>query len=185
LFEASAELNPAFIKIGSDHGAACTDLEPLVAPLRELADEAARLGTRIAIEPMPFSRITSLPAGAELVSAAGHPTVGLIVDAWHVFRAGTSLAELKETLPGEAVFGVELDDAHAQVIGTLFEDTVERRVLCGEGSFDLTGLVALLRSKGFDGPWGVEILSSAFRKLPVAEALTLAADTARTVLADR
>ena len=54
-----------------------------------------------------------------------------------------------------------------EVVGTLFEDTVERRLLCGEGSFDLRGLVAVLRDKGFDGPWGVEILSSSFRQLPV------------------
>jgi hypothetical protein len=39
-----------------------------------------------------------------------------------------------------------------------------------------------LRNKGFDGPWGVEILSASFRKLPVREALPLAASTARKVL---
>ena len=49
------------------------------------------------------------------------------------------------------------------VVGTQFEDTVNHRLLCGEGSFDLRGLVALLRDKGFDGPWGVEILSTSFR----------------------
>jgi sugar phosphate isomerase/epimerase len=54
--------------------------------------------------------------------------------------------------------------------------------LCGEGCFDLAGLVALLRDKGFDGPWGVEILSESFRRLPVADALRQAADTALTVL---
>jgi hypothetical protein len=40
----------------------------------------------------------------------------------------------------------------------------------------------LLRHKGFDGPWGVEILSSSFRQLPVAQALQFAADSALTVL---
>ena len=57
-----------------------------------------------------------------------------------------------------------------RLVGTLFEDTVNNRLLCGEGSFDLTGLVALLRDLGFDGPWGVEILSTSFRALPVAQA---------------
>ena len=61
------------------------------------------------------------------------------------------------------IFGVELDDAGQTVVGTLFEDTVNNRLLCGEGSFDLDGLVALLRDNGFDGPWGVEILSTSFR----------------------
>ncbi len=77
---------------------------------------------------------------------------------------------------------VELDDAAEEVVGTLFEDTVERRLLCGEGCFDLTALIGLLRDKGFDGPWGVEILSTSFRTLPVHEAVALAAETARKVL---
>ena len=80
------------------------------------------------------------------------------------------------------MFGVELDDAAHEVVGTLFEDTVERRLLCGEGSFDLSGLIAVLRDKGFDGPWGVEILSTSFRQLPVDQAVKLAADSALTVL---
>ena len=39
-----------------------------------------------------------------------------------------------------------------------------------KGSFDLAGLVQVLRDIGFDGPWGVEILSTSFRALPVREA---------------
>jgi sugar phosphate isomerase/epimerase len=182
LFEAADVLAPAFIKIGSENGPGFTDLLALVDPLRELAAQAERHGTRIAIETMPFSGLATVPMGAELVAATGHPAVGLLVDAWHVFRAGTSLTELRAMLPGEMIFGVELDDAAPVVIGTLFEDTVQRRELCGEGGFDLTGLVTLLRDKGFDGPWGVEILSESFRALPVAEALRLAADTALKVL---
>jgi sugar phosphate isomerase/epimerase len=89
---------------------------------------------------------------------------------------------LSAVLQPHHIFGVELNDAAPEVVGSLFEDTVERRNLCGDGSFDLAGLVALLRDKGFDGPWGVEILSTSFRKLPVREALTLAAGTARKVL---
>ncbi|MGE0216936.1 sugar phosphate isomerase/epimerase family protein [Mycolicibacterium sp.] len=182
LFEAAGVLTPAFIKIGSENGAPTTDLDALAAPLRRLAEEAAAHGTRVAIETMPFSAIATVPMGARLLRATAHPAAGLLVDAWHVFRAGTTLAELDAALPGEYVFGVELDDADPHIVGTLFEDTVERRRLCGQGSFDLPGLVQVLRDKGFDGPWGVEILSESFRRLPVAEALQVAARTARKVL---
>ena len=48
------------------------------------------------------------------------------------------------------IFGVELDDAAHAVVGTLFEDTVDHRLLCGEGSFDLRRLVALLRELDFE-----------------------------------
>ncbi len=52
---------------------------------------------------------------------------------------GTSFApvprwpNLRATLRPEMIFGVELDDVAAEVVGTLFEDTVDRRLLCGEG----------------------------------------------------
>lgn len=182
LFEAADTLRPAFIKIGSELGPRTPHPDTLIEQLRELAEQAADHGTRIAIETMPFSIISTVPLGADIVTAAAHPGVGLLVDAWHVFRAGTSLDELRSALTPGMVFGVELDDAAATVVGSLFEDTVERRLLCGEGTFDLTGLVAVLRELGFDGPWGVEILSTSFRALPVREALKLAADSALSVL---
>lgn len=182
LFEAAKTLAPAFIKIGSEPGQRTSHPESLIAPLRELAQQAAEVGTRIAIEPMPFSIISTVPLGAEIVSAAAHPAVGLLVDAWHVFRAGTSLDDLRRSLQSQMIFGVELDDAAATVDGTLFHDTVNNRLLCGEGAFDLTGLVAVLRDLRFDGPWGVEILSTSFRALPVQDALKLAAKSARSVL---
>jgi sugar phosphate isomerase/epimerase len=182
LMDAADVLSPAFIKIGSQNGPTIDDPRTLIAPLRDLADEAADRGTRVAIETMPFSAITTVPMGVEIVEAANHPAAGLVVDAWHVFRANTPLSELNDVLKPHHIFGVELNDAAPEVVGTLFEDTVDRRLLCGEGSFDLHGLVALLREKGFDGPWGVEILSTSFRQLPVPEAVKLAADTALTVL---
>jgi sugar phosphate isomerase/epimerase len=62
------------------------------------------------------------------------------------------------------------------------EPRAHRRTHRGEGTFDLVGLVAVLRDLGFDGPWGVEILSTSFRGLPVREVLKLAADSALSVL---
>jgi len=182
LFEAADALTPVQIKIGSENGPATSDPLALVAPLRELAEQAATRGTRVAIETMPFSAVATVPMGAEIVSAAGHPAAGLLIDAWHVFRAGSTLAELRAALTPEMVFGVELDDAAPDIVGTLFEDTVNNRMFCGKGCFDLTGLVNLLRGLGFDGPWGVEILSTSYRMLPVDQALKLAAESTLAVL---
>ena len=56
--------------------------------------------------------------------------------------------------------------ADADQIGTLFEDTVHRRRLCGEGTFDLPGIIVALRTAGWHGPWGVEILSDEYRETP-------------------
>ncbi|GGG13380.1 sugar phosphate isomerase [Rhodococcoides trifolii] len=172
LFDAADALAPTHIKIGSRPGEALTSLAPLVDPLRRLADEAAEHGTKIAIEPMPFSAISTIPMGAELVRQAGRPNLGVIVDAWHVFRAGTTFDELRSSLTAEMIIGVELNDADPTVIGSLFEDTVLRRRYPGDGCFDLTGLVSTLREIGYDGTWGVEMLSEDYRRLPYREALS-------------
>src|SRR6476469_5531357 len=123
LMDAADTLAPAFIKIGSQNGPTLEDQDHLVAPLRDLADEAAAHGTRVAIETMPFSAITTVPMGAAIVDAANHPAAGLVIDAWHVFRAGTPLTELEAVLQPHHIFGVELNDATPDIIGTLFEDT--------------------------------------------------------------
>lgn len=182
LFEAADALGPVQIKIGSEIGTRLSDPLALGAPLRELAEQAAAHGTRVAIEAMPFSAISTVPMGAEIIASAGHPAAGLLVDAWHVFRAGTTLDELRAALRPEMIFGAELNDGAPDVVGTLITDTVDNRMFCGEGCFDLIGLTTLLRDLGFDGPWGVEIMSTSFRRLPVGQALKLAAGSALTVL---
>ena len=157
----------------------------LVPGLRALAAEAADAGTRLALEPLPWTAVRSIPAGADLARTVDHPAFGLCVDAWHVFRAGTTLDELAASLaPGPAglVVGVELDDADAEVVGTLFEDTRDHRRYCGEGVFDLPGLVRVLRDAGYDGPWGVEALSAEHRATPLEPGLARARDAALAVL---
>jgi len=85
-------------------------------------------------------------------------------------------------VPLRYIVGVELNDADAEPVGTLFDDTVSRRRLCGDGAFDLAGIIAALRAAGWDGPWGVEILSEEHRKAPVREAVAAAFRTAEAVL---
>lgn len=178
LLDAAEALGASFIKVGTAFGEPLTDLDFLVEPLRRLTAEASKRGTRIALEPMPFSMVGSVPAAAGLMRSVDLPDCGLVVDYWHVFRAGTTLDELSRSLTVEQVFAVELNDADSHVRGTLFEDTRDNRRLCGEGDQDVTGFIRTLQAIGFEGPWGVEILSDAHRALPVREALESAYSTA-------
>lgn len=183
LLDAAQQLNASFIKVGTEFSAPINDIEPLVEPLRRLAAEAEASSTRVALEPLPFAMIASMPQGADLIRRVAHPAAGLVVDYWHVFRAGTSLPDLVAALDAAMVFGVELSDAEDEVIGTLFEDTRDNRRLIGEGAQDVVGFIRAMRELGFNGPWGVEILSNAHRRLPLIEALTVARDSALRTLA--
>lgn len=174
LLEAAETLGARFIKVGTSIGEPLADLDFLVEALRRLTAEAALRGTRIALEPMPFSMVGSVPVAADLMRKVDMPGCGLVVDYWHVFRAGTTLDELSASLEAGQIFGVELNDAAAEVRGTLFEDTRDNRRLCGQGDQDVSGFIQALKTLGFNGPWGVEILSDEHRLLPVQEALRAA-----------
>jgi sugar phosphate isomerase/epimerase len=185
LLQAAEPLGARFIKVGTSIGTPLDDIDFLVEPLRRLTAEAALRGTRIALEPMPFSMVGSVPAAADLMRKVDMPGCGLVVDYWHVFRAGTTLDELSASLDADQIFGVELNDAAAEVRGSLFEDTRDNRRLCGQGAQDVTGFIRTMQSIGFDGPWGVEILSAEHRALPVAEALRQAHTTALACFPER
>jgi sugar phosphate isomerase/epimerase len=123
---------------------------------------------------MPMNNLPTVQAGVDFVAAVGNRYGGLTVDIWHVHRGGTSYADLQRTLPVEYLFIVELDDADEQIVGTLWEDTVNGRRLPGEGAFDVPAFIAAIHRVGYRGHWGVEIISEQHRKLPLREGLTRA-----------
>ncbi|MGK5110736.1 sugar phosphate isomerase/epimerase family protein [Geodermatophilus sp. CPCC 205506] len=178
---AAEALGARHLKVTPDTSGAPWDPGHWAAEFGLLAAQAADAGARLGIEFLPWSNIPTAADALRLVEEAGHPAGGVVVDVWHVERAGTPAAELA-ALPLHRIVGVELDDADADVVGTLFEDTVDRRRYCGEGSFDLPGVVTALRTAGWRGPWGVEILSTGHRRLEVRQAAAHAATTARTLL---
>jgi len=176
LLTAAEVLGARQIKIGPDVEVVDGAVPPLadvahwVAELHHLAAQASEVGTRVALEPLPFSNITDFRSAAELVLAADQPAAGLVVDIWHLERGPSTLTDLAE-IPGDKVFVVELNDAPAPQCTELFEDTIHHRVLCGSGGFDIKGFVETLQHIGFAGPWGVEILSETHRQRPLHEAL--------------
>jgi len=157
------------------------DPDQWAAKLAELAAQADGVGSRLGLEFFPWSNIKTLHDGLRLVEAAKHDAAGVVIDVWHIERAHTPVADLA-SVPLHRIIGVELNDADPQVVGTLLEDTVHRRRYCGEGSFDLPGMITALRAAGWAGRWGVEILSDGHRSLPVRNALDRAANGARRQL---
>jgi sugar phosphate isomerase/epimerase len=181
LLRAAEVLGARQIKVTPDGDDAPWDREHWAAKFAELAAQAQNAGTRLGIEFFPWSNIKTLHDGLQLVEDAGHAAAGVVIDAWHIERAHTPVTELA-SVPLHRIIGVELNDADSQVVGTLYEDTVHRRRYCGEGVFDLAGMIKALRTAGWKGPWGVEILSVEHRSLPVYEALSRAAASARRAL---
>jgi sugar phosphate isomerase/epimerase len=176
LMKAATQMHAKMIKIGSAFGDPVDDFSHMVKPFRRLAEEAAEINAVVAIEPLPFALI-----GADLCAAVDHPGAGLLVDYWHVFRANTSLEELEKRVPVEKIFGIELDDAVDEIVGTLFEDTRDNRTLLGEGDQDVVGFIKTIQRMGYTGDWGVEMLSREHRAKPLLQGLQDAIESAKHV----
>jgi sugar phosphate isomerase/epimerase len=181
VLQAAEALGARHIKVTPDGDDGPWDRGRWAARFAELAAQADHVGARLGIEFFPWSNVKTLHDGLRLVGDAGHEAGGVVIDAWHVARAHTPMADLA-SVPLNRIVGVELDDADEQVVGTLFADTVHRRRYCGEGTFDLPAMITSLRTAGWNGPWGVEILSEEHRSQPVDEALQRASASARRVL---
>jgi sugar phosphate isomerase/epimerase len=178
VIELGAQLGMRNLKIGAsfaDPGPA--DFPRMAAEFAKLCEEVAQAGATVSLEFMPFSIVRSIDDGLAIVQAADQPNGGLTVDTWHVVRSGDPFNRIA-TIPARFIKSVELDDADEQVVGTLFEDTRFNRRLCGEGAYDTVAFIDAVQQAGFNGPYyGVEMISSAHRMLPLEEMARRAYDT--------
>lgn len=125
------------------------------AVLCEVADQR---GMGIALEFLPWSGIPDLAAALEVLAdaPAGH---GLMLDSWHILRAGVS-PEAIAALPGERIVGVQWNDPLAlPATPATFEETMTQRALPGEGVADLRSLVSALAQTGTRAPQAVEVMN--------------------------
>ncbi len=159
------------------------DLDGAAEALAGLCRRAAEHGLLVHLEWLPWSRIPDLATALEIVRRADAPNGGINVDAWHLVRSATPLADLA-AVPGRLVLGVQLDDGPAAAERDLVTATLHERALPGEGEFDLRGILDALRATGTSAPTGVEVFSDALHARPAAEAALLAAQATRAVLGE-
>ncbi|MEN6549773.1 MAG: sugar phosphate isomerase/epimerase, partial [Armatimonadia bacterium] len=96
-----------------------------------------------------FEFIHTMEQMLELCSCLGQ-NAGLLLDAWHWYTSGGTLAQLKK-LTNENVVYVHINDAPPDIA---LDDQVDSvRALPGEtGVINLTGFLQVLRDIGYDGP---------------------------------
>lgn len=137
----------------------------VVAATRHAGKMCESAGIGFAIEFLPFLPVATIGQTRELLSAAGLSKQGLVIDTWHFFNGPDDWPELESVTADEIAY-VQFND-HAPLPGgaDLLFETTQKRLLPGEGGFDLKRFAETLRSAGFDGVIGPEILSEASRNL--------------------
>jgi sugar phosphate isomerase/epimerase len=74
----------------------------------------------------------------------------------HVVMLGITHEAIRR-IPLQYLVNVELNDG-ALPDSPLYDPSRERR-FCGEGDFDIQGLIRCVREMGYTGPWAVEVFS--------------------------
>jgi sugar phosphate isomerase/epimerase len=175
LMTAAEALGARHIKVG-DFYKKKTPMPRLMESFAALCAEAEQHGTRIVFELMPFAMIDTLQDALSMVAGAGAKNGGIAFDLWHIVKLRIPYEEVA-SVPAQYLLSVEINDGTFEAPWSLHEDTVNHRRLCGEGEFDVKGFVACLLKAGYQGPWGIEVLSEVLRQKPLEEVTTRAFST--------
>jgi sugar phosphate isomerase/epimerase len=133
------------------------DRDTVVDGLRTIADEAARTGVRIGLEPInrvggeDWTMISSLVEAAELLDDADRPALGIQFDSWHLWNTPGLTNEIERY--ADRFVGVHIADWGGGTRGWC------DRVLPGEGVAGLPEILGALDRAGWDGFYDLEIFS--------------------------
>jgi sugar phosphate isomerase/epimerase len=145
---------------------------PLGGETRPLIERCAAMfaetGSGMAVEFSPLGAVTSITAGLAVVDAAGAGRAGVMIDTWHFFR-GDSTWEQLERVPLDRIAYVQFCDAQPPVSENGMHETMERRAMPGDGTFELNRFASTLLDRGWAGLVSVEVLSAELRGLRVPE----------------
>lgn len=135
-----------------------------VRVLRELSRMAKPYGVRMAYEFLGFADCTvnSLAQCAAIVERVARPNVGLVLDAFHFFAGGSTLASIRNVDPRH-IFIVHLNDVERAPRRKMHDAL---RLYPGQGIIPLRGILTELRRIGYAGKMSVEIFRPQYWSRP-------------------
>lgn len=131
-------------------------IDAAVRDYRPLADSAAGLGAKIALEPLNPSianietAVWTVAQAMEIIRAVDRENFGLCLDTWNVWQNADIEQEIARA--GDRIFVVQVSDWRTP---RSFQD----RVMPGQGAIPLPVLLRAIRQAGWTGPYSVEIFS--------------------------
>jgi sugar phosphate isomerase/epimerase len=134
--------------------------DAVVEDLRGAAGRLQREGARMALEFLPYGPLADMMVAADLAADVGGGA-GICLDSWHFFHlpAGPPWEALGRLAP-DAIAYVQFDDAGRAPVEDLAMETRTQRKIPGQGILDLDRFAAAVRSTGYDGDVGLEVLTS-------------------------
>jgi sugar phosphate isomerase/epimerase len=180
LLEAAGVLGAKHIKVGDFYNEPCP-MPRAVEAFAALCKEADEHGTTIGFELMACSMLNTLEDALTMIETAGAKNGGLILDIIQIVNLGISYDEIGR-IPLKYLLNFELNDG--TLPGSPNADPARARRFCGEGEFDIRGLIRRAEQMGFIGPWAVEVMSEELAPLPLDELAERAYQTTMAEFSD-
>jgi sugar phosphate isomerase/epimerase len=186
--ELGATRTATYMPSGSDERPFRENLDWHIARLRPIAEVLRDEGCRFGIEfigPKTYRAafrhefIHTLDGVMELIAAIGTGNVGLLLDSWHLYTSGGTIADL-ERLTNHDVVVVHVNDAPARIARDEQIDTV-RTLPMETGVIDLVGFMQALQEMGYDGPVVPEPFSQRIIDLAATDPEAAAREAARSM----
>jgi sugar phosphate isomerase/epimerase len=133
------------------------DLGQLTRRYKDLLTIGREVGIRPTFEYISFFRSASkLSQAWQVVRDVDDPDATLIVDAFHNWNSGSTLADLR-AVPVQRISHYHFDDARSDK--PALTQTDPDRVMPGEGCIDLRAEIDVLREKGYQGTVSLELFN--------------------------
>ena len=147
----AVELGTSTVMSPSDRGRG--SLARAAESIREVGDIARAAGVRLALEfNSQAEQFNSLPVIREAVAKAGHPSVGLLLDTYHLGRSGASPASITDVAPSEIAY-VQYSDVPRT---GLEPGKALDRLPPGQGSVPIREMFGAILAKGYTGYFSYE-----------------------------
>lgn len=177
--EVCAELGAKAVLVAGDD----RDEARLTASYAAFCEAAAPFGVTGDLEFMAWTAVKDAKSALRIVTAAGQPNGGILVDTLHAGRSTTTLDDLA-AIPGKFLHYAQICDATP---GTHFTDAElihtarQARLLPGEGSIDIAGMFSVLPA---NLPVSIELPNDATKdEIGVEEWARRGLETAKAVIA--
>jgi 4-hydroxyphenylpyruvate dioxygenase len=147
---------------------AADSFDRYAADLRELGDRAALRGFRVGYEALAWGRhVRDWTQAWDVVQRADHPSIGLVLDTYHLFVRGNPVAPIRN-VPANKIFMVQLADAPSLDMEVL-RHSRHLRNFPGQGDYPIVDFLLELIATGYNDVLSHEIFNDDFRVAPAAQ----------------
>lgn len=141
--------------------------DDILIGLKELLAVSEPYKLKISLEFLGFKNcsVNTLGSALHVIRTINNPRLGLVIDAFHFYVGGSTLAELRQTRP-EEIHIFHINDCEP---GLVEEMTDDRRLYPGLGVIPLGEILWTLFSIGYDGNISIELFRPEYWEQPALQ----------------